>query len=206
MSGRVFSVETAVLLALTLPFLLIGAAALINRARARRQIPVRDLMPNRLMPRRKLVFLSPLQSPFYFSRPWNDWPALLAEHGYEVHLLSLPWADHWRRREALFRWWPELSRSHILADPATAAEVRRCLGDEPVSLLTIKALSCEFPLSFADRFLFAFHRAWCRWRRSDLPAPVLIRPSQTRDELLERLQDLAEKDWTSFETHADIEA
>lgn len=189
------------------PACLIAAAVIGNFVRARRPQFLAELMPNRLMTRQPIVFVSPLRSPFYFAKAWNDWPEVLAEHGYEVRLLELPWSDLWLRRETLLKWKKELSNSHLVADPSAAEEIRRTLGDAVAdSILVLKTRSCDSEWTALDRLSFKMHRAWCRWRRSDLPAPVHQKGGLTRDNLLERLQDLAEKDWTSFETRADIEA
>lgn len=189
------------------PAFLIAAAVIGNFVRARRPQAVAELMPNRLMTRKPIVFVSPLRSPFYFAKAWNDWPEVLAEHGYEVRLLELPWSDLWLRRETLIKWKDALAHSHIVADPSSTEEIRRTLGESIAnSVLVLKTRSCDSEWTALDRLSFRLHRAWCGWRRSDLPSPTHQPGTLTRDDLLERLQDLAEKDWTSFETRADIEA
>lgn len=76
--------------ALSLTVFLLGLALLSNKAR-RGQDPKYELTPNCLLTRWPLLFVTGPRSIFYFSKYWNIYTSYLAEHGYEVFTLHLPW-------------------------------------------------------------------------------------------------------------------
>lgn len=69
---------------------ILGLALLTNLAREFRPYSI-ELKPNCLLTRHPVVFLTGPRSIFYFRKYWNSFPVLLAEHGYEVFTLHLPW-------------------------------------------------------------------------------------------------------------------
>lgn len=76
--------------ALSMTVFLLGLALLSNKAR-RDQDPKYELTPNCLLTRWPLLFVTGPRSIFYFSKYWNIYTSYLAEHGYEVFTLHLPW-------------------------------------------------------------------------------------------------------------------
>lgn len=60
-----------------------------------------ELAPNCLLTRHPIVFVTGRRSIFYFLNYWNQVPAFLAEHGYEVEVVALPWRNSVRRLDAL---------------------------------------------------------------------------------------------------------
>lgn len=69
---------------------LVTLAVLTNKARAKVHYD-KALHPNCLLTRWPLLFVTGPRSFFYFSNYWNIYPSYLAEHGYEVFHLRLPW-------------------------------------------------------------------------------------------------------------------
>lgn len=67
------------------------AAILALNIHRHRQKKIWSLRPNCLMTRYPLVFLTGRRSLFYFLSYWNDIPDYLAQHGFQVQILSLNW-------------------------------------------------------------------------------------------------------------------
>ncbi len=105
-------------------------AVFSNRARARKEIPF-DLHPNCLLTRWPLLFVTGPRSFFYFDTYWNGYTSFLAEHGYEVFKLQLPWnksefrkkhfTDFINQQEKLGR------KFHLFVDSPTFAELEPIL-------------------------------------------------------------------------------
>lgn len=72
--------------------LLLGIQFLVEVIRTRRLRNL-ELKPNCLLTRYPIVFLTGRRSIFYFRNYWNQIPNFLAEHGYEVEILELPWKN-----------------------------------------------------------------------------------------------------------------
>lgn len=62
-----------------------------------------QLIPNCLITRAPLVFVTGRRSPFYFLNYWRHIPRFLREHGYEVIELELPWRASTARQNELRR-------------------------------------------------------------------------------------------------------
>jgi hypothetical protein len=60
-----------------------------------------ELVPNCLLTRWPIVFMTGLRSPFYFRNYWNRIPLYLREHGYEVVEHDLPWRNSAARKSEL---------------------------------------------------------------------------------------------------------
>lgn len=87
-------------LALSLFILLLALAVFTNKARAAKHFDS-TLHPNCLLTRWPLLFVTGPRSFFYFSSYWNIYTSYLAEHGYEVFNLRLPWSKPLLRKERL---------------------------------------------------------------------------------------------------------
>lgn len=74
----------------------------LNKRRASQEIQF-DLKPNCLLSRYPLIFITGHRSLFYFLKYWNQIPDFLAEHGYQVFTLPLPWRNHQQRLNQLRR-------------------------------------------------------------------------------------------------------
>ena len=105
-------------------------AVFSNRQRARKELHC-ELHPNCLLTRWPLLFVTGPRSFFYFSAYWNGYTSYLAEHGYEVFNLRLPWnktpyrqkrfLDFIEQQEKLGR------KFHLFVDPPTFGELEELL-------------------------------------------------------------------------------
>ncbi len=116
---------------LYLLLLLIAVSTLIltvmaNHLRAR-QIANYKLVPNCLLTRAPLLFITGPRSIFYFKSYWNVYPSYLAEHGYEVYTLQIPWRSN--RLASLKKTFSvaeaQSSGYHLILDKWTWAEINK---------------------------------------------------------------------------------
>nr|BFD62631.1 hypothetical protein BdHM001_13120 [Bdellovibrio sp. HM001] len=118
------------LLAMTTTVFLLGLALMSNRARRRQNVAF-ELKPNCLLTRWPLLFVTGPRSIFYFSTYWNLYTVFLAEHGYEVFTLHLPWnkADLRKERfEHFLKQQEDLGRRfHLVVDTPTWQEFQDLL-------------------------------------------------------------------------------
>jgi hypothetical protein len=117
----------SIFIVLILLTLTLSLALLANRTRARYQ-PEFELKPNCLLTRWPLLFVSGQRSIFYFSAYWNVYTSFLAEHGYEVYNLHLPWSNSQRRLERLAQFLEAQEKAHrhyhLFMDQATMEEFK----------------------------------------------------------------------------------
>ena len=111
---------------------ILALAILSNQARSRHQVSF-ELKPNCLLTRWPLVFVTGPRSLFYFSTYWNLYTVFLAEHGYEVFTLHLPWSNP-QDRKARFEEFlknQEIAQKHFhfFMDAPTFAEFRDLLKE-----------------------------------------------------------------------------
>jgi hypothetical protein len=105
---------------LVLALLAVAALVSLNFQRARAETSF-ELTPNRLLTRYPLVFLTGRRSLFYFLSYWNELPAFLTAHGYQVYVMPLPWKptsaknflQHYFRRRA-----EKDAKFHFIIDPS----------------------------------------------------------------------------------------
>ncbi|KYG64904.1 hypothetical protein AZI86_11945 [Bdellovibrio bacteriovorus] len=85
-----------------------------------------DLKPNCLLTRWPVVFVTGPRSLFYFRRYWNLYPIFLAEHGYEVFTVHLPWRSSAARRKYMqaFLEKHKNKKYHFVMDSITAHEMQ----------------------------------------------------------------------------------
>lgn len=119
-----------VLIILSLFVFTVALAVFSNRARARKEIPF-DLHPNCLLTRWPLLFVTGPRSFFYFDTYWNGYTSYLAEHGYEVFKLQLPWNKSEFRKKRFLEFITQqenLGRKfHLFIDSPTFAELEPIL-------------------------------------------------------------------------------
>jgi hypothetical protein len=124
-------VDTLALL-LSLFGLLVALAVLTNKARAKIHYD-KELHPNCLLTRWPLLFVTGPRSFFYFSNYWNIYPSYLAEHGYEVFHLRLPWSNPALRKSRLTEFLKAQDqaklRFHLVMDSATQQEFESVFKD-----------------------------------------------------------------------------
>ncbi len=111
---------------------ILALAILSNQARSRQQVSF-ELKPNCLLTRWPLVFVTGPRSLFYFSTYWNLYTVFLAEHGYEVFTLHLPWSNPQDRKarfeEFLKNQETAQKHFHFFMDAPTFAEFRDLLKE-----------------------------------------------------------------------------
>lgn len=126
------------ILSLVTSCLLIFAFFAHNWQRAR-LTEVKDLKPNCLLTRYPLLFIPGQRSLFYFLAYWNQIPHWLASHGYEVFLISLPWRNKERRKQALHRLLTQKSaenaRFHLFLDLSSLDIVKALLEENDFACL-----------------------------------------------------------------------
>lgn len=110
---------------LSLSVFILGLAVFSNRARTRKEIPF-ELTANCLLTRWPILFVTGPRSIFYFSKYWNLYPVFLAEHGYEVFTVHLPWKGLAQRRSRFEEFLKEQENQnrhfHLVVDAPTFAE------------------------------------------------------------------------------------
>lgn len=103
-----------------------------------------ELIPNCLLTRYPLVFVTGKRSAFYFTNYWNQVPAYLAEHGYEVEIVELPWADSARRLDALKATLVSRRRPcHLIGDSSIEDELKIAGDWGLLNLKTVTLVECE---------------------------------------------------------------
>lgn len=145
-----------ILIALALTVFLLGLALFTNRARRLTNIDF-ELQPNCLLTRWPLLLITGPRSVFYFSAYWNLYSPYLAEHGYEVFTLHLPWNDPRLRRERFeyfLRQQEELGRHfHLIMDASTLSEFAGFLREHKstaiLSLTEIKDQDTKSPATLS---------------------------------------------------------
>lgn len=120
---------------------MIALALFANRVRAA-QDPHFELKPNCLLTRYPLLFVTGHRSLFYFSKYWNIYTSYLAEHGYEVFTLHLPWANPKQRlqrlQEFVAQQREDKTQFHLFMDSNTLHEFEAYLKEEaPEIVLSI---------------------------------------------------------------------
>lgn len=129
-----------IILTLSLAVFFLGLALLTNRARRRKDVAF-ELKPNCLLTRWPVLFLTGPRSMFYFSSYWNLYTPYLAEHGYEVFTLHLPWNNP-RLRQERFEYFLNQQESqnrkfHLVLDTPTFTEFQDVLRKRSPSVMSI---------------------------------------------------------------------
>ncbi|NUN06783.1 MAG: hypothetical protein HUU57_13595 [Bdellovibrio sp.] len=114
-----------ILFLLCLLVFLLGLALFSNQARSRQNLPF-ELKPNCLLTRWPVLFVTGHRSLFYFKSYWNSYTPFLAEHGYEVFTLHLPWKSTEQRRQRLVQFLEQQENQHrhfhLFVDSNTLSE------------------------------------------------------------------------------------
>jgi hypothetical protein len=128
----------------------VGLAVFSNRFR-RTHLLEFELKPNCLLTRWPVVFVTGSRSLFYFSRYWNLYPVFLAEHGYEVFTIHLPWKSQDERRARLRGVLNDKDKKfHLVMDANTALELKEILQNHPavMSVTTLRDSGAKNQLPF----------------------------------------------------------
>lgn len=128
-----------IVILLSLFVLTFALAIFSNRARARKEIHF-ELQPNCLLTRWPIVFITGPRSFFYFDKYWNQYTSFLAEHGYEVFNVRLPWNKtslrQTRFKEFLKQQEQARQKFHIFLDSPTLAEMDEVLRNHNGTCVT----------------------------------------------------------------------
>jgi hypothetical protein len=169
-----------------------------------------QLKPNCLLTRHPVVFLTGPRSLFYHRKYWNTFPALLAEHGYEVFTLSLPWKGAARKRKMqqfLQDQNQHNKRFHFVLDTATQTELADVLKDasavlsqtNPADFFKDTKAPAASESSLTPSLLFQVSYALHRWfsPNKQLPTARELGAEFPRgaNALLARMQELGEEDF-----------
>jgi hypothetical protein len=126
------------LITLTLLVSFGALAVFANRSRSALNIDF-ELEPNCLLTRWPLLFISGPRSLFYFTSYWNLYPSYLAEHGYEVFKLSLPWKNSTARKDYLRQFIQAQEQQggkfHLIVDEYSMHEFSDVLKNSPSECL-----------------------------------------------------------------------
>jgi len=145
-------------LALSFFILLLALAVFTNKARAAKHFDS-TLHPNCLLTRWPLLFVTGPRSFFYFSSYWNIYTSYLAEHGYEVFNLRLPWSNPRLRYERFAEFLKSQDQAqrkfHLVVDQYTFDEFEHYLREhKPHCVISVTKMTDIH--SQADATLKAF--------------------------------------------------
>lgn len=182
-----------------------------------------ELVPNQLLTRKPIVFLSGDRSVFYFTRYWNQIPSFLTEHGFEVYKAPLPWkkgparVEHFRK--VLASWEQQNFVCHLFADPSLFSEISEVITHHPSPALASLNLICadQTAVTHTPSSLKSLPIAWreLHWTPNTSTRPLFWHAHQIltgtqstpqqlglpldeplKHALLEHLKVLAERDFT----------
>jgi hypothetical protein len=194
---------------LFIPLLFLGFAVLTNLYREHREYKF-ELKPNCLLTRKPVVFITGPRSVFYFRKYWNAYPEILAEHGYEVFTLHLPWRGQARltkMRDFLQHHDQRAKRYHFICDEYSFLELREPLEQSPcVTSITVlkKERAMASKPAFAHRNTSVF-LAWSyklhSWSCFSLQLPTAedlgLQFPTSAPWLLTKMQENGEQDFLS---------
>lgn len=113
--------------------ILILTFAFISNVVRRKSAKKFNLVPNCLLTRWPLLFISGPRSIFYFNSYWNIYPLFLAEHGYEVFNLNLPWNSRAARKKSFQSFLEQQSAKnksfHLMLDYPTFKEFEKIIQE-----------------------------------------------------------------------------
>ena len=130
-------------------FLLAAALAVASNFLRERSADIPfELEPNCLLTRFPIFFVTGPRSFFYFKKYWNLYPSYLAEHGYEVYHLRLPWSHRTLRQERfeyfLQKQLKQNRSYHLFMDSSTLAEFEAILRRQvPEGLQSVTEIAGE---------------------------------------------------------------
>ncbi len=189
-----------------IPCLTLCFAILTNLYREHRKQSF-ELKPNCLLTRKPVVFVTGPRSIFYFRKYWNAYPEILAEHGYEVFTLPLPW----RGKERLSRTRDYLARQtalrrqyHFICDHYTANEFKELFETSPVvASFTVLEDHQEAPITKLPRkslllgFGYKLHSTFYRSQQLPGAADLGLHYPTSSLWLLQEMQKKGEQDFLS---------
>lgn len=134
---------TVIISTLGFSIIIVSLAIFCNKMRSRRSFPF-ELVPNCLLTRWPLLFISGPRSIFYFSSYWNNYTSFLAEHGYEVYKLNLPWKNTKLRRERFKYFIDQQEKNsrhfHLVLDHPTFEELKDVILESKNIVISISEL------------------------------------------------------------------
>lgn len=143
---------------------IVAVCAALNLRRGQRPVSV-ELTPNCLLTKRPLIFVTGARTPFYFSNYFNEAPAILREHGYQVETLRLPWLSRKARRRQFTQAF--MKRDAIwVVDQGSSHEFADLLNS--ISPAQVWTLSAESPVRPDERVMSFLHRLALLLTRPDV--------------------------------------
>lgn len=132
-----------IFLSLSLSVLFVGFGIFANKVRSRPSVSF-ELESNCLLTRWPFLFITGPRSIFYFSSYWNIYTSFLAEHGYEVFTLNLPWNKNSLRRERFKSFLTQQQKSHrhfhLVMDHFSFEELKDIIQESPDCVVSITEL------------------------------------------------------------------
>jgi hypothetical protein len=190
---------------LFIPFLFIGFAVLTNLYREYRQYKF-ELKSNCLLTRKPVVFIKGLRSIFYFRKYWNSYPEILAEHGYKVFTLHLPWQGKTRltKMKKFLNQQDSNSKSyHFVCDEFSSVEFKELFEQSSsVASLTILKNKNELSPEHKNTSLFLgwgykLHSWHCLPRQVPTAEDLGVQFPTATAWLLQKMQENGEQDFLS---------
>ncbi|MGZ6469969.1 MAG: hypothetical protein ACXWRZ_02335 [Bdellovibrio sp.] len=100
-----------------------------------------------MLTRWPVLFITGHRSIFYFSNYWNIYTSFLAEHGYEVFNLRLPWNNKNLRRQRFAQFLAQQEKQnrhfHIIVDEVTFKEFHDLIQNNRTIIKSVTELTDE---------------------------------------------------------------
>ena len=188
---------------LYLPLLFFGFAILTNLYREHRHYHF-ELKPNCLLTRNPVVFVTGPRSIFYFRKYWNAYPEVLAEHGYQVFTLHLPWRGSARQKklsEFLETQNQTSKKFHFICDEYSAEELKNVFEHSPVqaSMTVLKNFPQKTSARQTSRYFLAGAYKLHTWSFFSMKLPpsedLGLQFPNSSSWLLQEMQEKGEQDF-----------
>ena len=110
------------------------------------QAQLDQLIPNCLLTKYPIVFVTGYRSLFYFRNYWNQVPSYLCEHGYDVKVLNLPWRNSGQRLKVFADELIKLEAPvHLIGDQSIEIEIKSIAEMDLPNIASVTIVSEKHP-------------------------------------------------------------